>query len=74
VRRAGSHKQGVLETGLATSVRLMKDRVHLLRKLYAQSDRNAKTLRFLEAELAALKCEIASIQEMLPGKPSKLDA
>jgi hypothetical protein len=70
VRRAGSHKQGVLETGLANSVRLMKARVHLLGKLYAQSARNPKTLRFLEAELTALNSELVSIQEMLPRKPA----
>jgi two-component system chemotaxis response regulator CheB len=69
VRRAGSHKQGVLETGLATSLRLMKDRVQLLNKLYAQSGRNSKTLQFLEAELLGLNSELASIQEMLPRKP-----
>jgi chemotaxis response regulator CheB/uncharacterized small protein (DUF1192 family) len=70
VRRAGSNKQGVLETGLATSVRVMKDRAHLLKKLHDQSGRNAKTVAFLDAEIAALDSEIAAIQALLPKKPA----
>lgn len=67
VRRAGSMKRGVLETGLAKSVRLMKDRLRLLASLYEQSRDNPKTSRFVKAEIAALKREIASIQRLIPG-------
>ena len=66
VRRAGSTKRGVLETGLASSVRLMKDRVHLLRKLHLQSQRNPKTSRFLKSEIAALDREIEVIRRLIP--------
>ncbi len=71
VRRAGSSKQGVLETGVASAVRLLKDRASLLEKLYAQSRANPKTARFLEAEITALAQEIASIKRMLPEEPIK---
>jgi two-component system chemotaxis response regulator CheB len=66
VRRAGPHKQGVLETGLASAVRLMKDRARLLTRLYAQSRGNPKTERFLNAEITALEEDIANIKRMLP--------
>ena len=65
VRRAGSQKRGVLETGLATSVRLMKDRLRLLAKLDEQSRTNPKTSRYVKAEIAALGREIASIQRLI---------
>ena len=61
----------VLETGLATSVRLMKDRLRLLASLYAQSRENPKTSRFVKAEIAALNREIAAIQRLVPGDRSK---
>ncbi len=67
VRRAGSTKKGVLETGLATSVRLMSDRLRLLTKLHEQSLRNPKTARFIRAEIQALGREIARIQRLIPG-------
>ncbi|HVW28087.1 MAG TPA: hypothetical protein VHC69_22140 [Polyangiaceae bacterium] len=68
VRRAGSIKKGVLETGLASSVRLMKDRLHLLGKLRKQSRGNPRTARFIDAELAALEREIVAFQRMVPIK------
>lgn len=67
MRRAGPHKEGVLETGLATSVRLMKDRVRLLARLYDQSRDNPKTRHFLEDEIAALAADIADIERMIPS-------
>lgn len=66
VRRAGSMKSGVLETGLAWSVRLMKERLRLLGNLQAQSRRNPKTSRFIKAEIAALNRELADIQRSFP--------
>jgi hypothetical protein len=66
VRRAGRYKRGVLETGLASSVRLMKDRVHLLAKLHAQSRNNPRTAHFLDAEIKALAQDIGYIQRMIP--------
>jgi two-component system chemotaxis response regulator CheB len=66
VRRAGRTKRGVLETGLASSVRLMKDRLRLLTKLNEQSQGNRKTARFIQAEIAALDREIASIHKLIP--------
>jgi two-component system chemotaxis response regulator CheB len=58
VRRAGAYKEGVLETGLASALRLMKDRAILLAKLRAQSRNNPKTSAFLESEIAALDHEL----------------
>lgn len=71
VRRAESTKKGVLETGLASSVRLMKDRLQLLGKLQKQSQRNPKTAGFINAEIAALEREIVSIQRLIPFKGGK---
>lgn len=71
VRRAGSMKKGLLETGLASSVRLMKDRLHLLGKLERQSRKNPKTARFIHAEITALEREIVAIQRLMPFKRGK---
>ena len=68
VRRAGSLKRGVLETGLASSIRLMKDRARLLAKLSAQSERNPRTMEFLDAECAALERDIDRVRRMLPTR------
>ena len=65
VRRAGRYKEGVLETGLASAVRLMKDRAALLAKLYAQSRDNPKTSAFLASEIAALDRELAAIRALI---------
>lgn len=65
VRRAGAYKEGVLETGLASALRLMKDRVALLAKLRAQSSGNPRTAAFLASEIAALDRELQSVQELL---------
>ncbi len=68
VRRAGSHKEGVLETGLASSVRLMRQRVRLLSKLFAQSRDNPRTSHFLKAEISALERDIERIRRLIPAE------
>jgi hypothetical protein len=70
VRRAGSRKQGILETGLASALRLIKERVRLLDKVYEQSRRNPKTLSFLRAEMAALDRDVGRIRRMLTRRVS----
>jgi two-component system chemotaxis response regulator CheB len=72
VRRAGSMKKGVLETGLASSVRLLKDRVHLLKKLETQSRKNPRTARFINAELSALEREIVGLRRLASSKGRKV--
>jgi hypothetical protein len=75
-----ARRKAMLETGLAVSVRTLKERVALLVRLIGQSKRNPKTDKFLSAELAALKLDLRSIQKLLdlataeadehlPGKP-----
>jgi two-component system, chemotaxis family, protein-glutamate methylesterase/glutaminase len=54
-----------LETGLAVSVRLLKERVALLARLIAQSKRNPETHQFLSAEMIQLELELRSIQALL---------
>jgi two-component system chemotaxis response regulator CheB len=73
VRRAGGYKQGVLETGLASALRLMKDRATLLAKLYAQSRNNPKTAAFLVSEIAALDHELALVRELIGAPHVKVD-
>ena len=54
-----------LETGLALSVRTLKDRVALLVRLIDQSKRNPETHRFLATEMIALETDLRSIQALL---------
>jgi chemotaxis response regulator CheB len=54
-----------LETGLAVSVRMLKDRVGLLTRLIKQSQRNPRTLEYLSAELAALEVDLRSVQNLV---------
>ena len=68
VRRTGSNSKRVLETGLASALRLMRDRARLFAKVYNISDRNAKTRSFLKAEITALDREIVRLREMLPAR------
>jgi hypothetical protein len=68
VRRAGAYKEGVLETGLASALRLMKDRAILLTKLQAQSRNNPKTSAFLASEIAALDNELALLRRLIAEK------
>lgn len=72
VRRAGSRGNRVLETGLASSVRFLRERAAMLSSLHEQSAGNTKTARFLADELAALKGEIEDIQRLIAG-PAKRD-
>jgi|GEM_PF-1249906 len=54
-----------LETGLAVSVRTLRDRVALLVRLMAQSKRNPETHQFLSTESIALELDLHSIQSLL---------
>ena len=60
-----ARRKAMLETGLALSVRTLKERVALLVRLIDQSKRNPKTYEFLSTELAALKLDLSSIQKLL---------
>jgi two-component system, chemotaxis family, protein-glutamate methylesterase/glutaminase len=60
-----ARRKAMLETGLAVSVRTLKERVALLVRLVGQSKRNPKTYEFLSAELAALKLDLRAIQKLL---------
>lgn len=53
-----------LETGLATSVRTLKERVALLVRLMVQSTRNPETHQFLSTEMTALEADLRSIQSL----------
>jgi chemotaxis response regulator CheB len=54
-----------LETGLAVSVRMLKERVALLGRLLAQSQRNPGTHQFLSSEIISLERDLRSIQALL---------
>ena len=54
-----------LETGLAVSVRILKERVDLLIRLIGQSQRNPSAEKFLSQELSSLEFEARSIQTLL---------
>ncbi len=54
-----------LETGLAVSVRLLKERVALLVRLIAQSKGNPETHQFLTTEMIALELDLRSTQALL---------
>src|SRR5262245_5950631 len=60
-----ARRKAVLETGLAVSVRTLRERVALLVRLLSQSKRNPQTYEFLSTELAALKLDLRSIQKLL---------
>ena len=66
VRRAGSLKKGVFETGLATALRLMEERTRLLKRLYTQSRGNPNTAQFLEAEITSLDRELQRLHGLVP--------
>jgi hypothetical protein len=61
------------ETGLASALRLMRDRATLLAKLYAQSRDNPKTSKFLASELTALDHELALVRELIGAQPGRVD-
>lgn len=53
------------ETGLAVAVRTLRDRAALLVRLDEQSSRNPGTREFLRNELASLRSDIQSIDDLL---------
>ena len=53
------------ETGLAASVRMLKERVKLFQRLREQSMRNRGTHEFLTTELAALREDLRATQALL---------
>ena len=53
------------ETGLAVAVRTLRDRAALLVRLGEQSSRNPGTHQFLINELASLRRDIQSIDDLL---------
>ena len=60
-----ARRKAVLETGLAVSVRTLRERAALLVRLLSQSTRNPQTYEFFSRELAALKLDLRSIQKLL---------
>jgi chemotaxis response regulator CheB len=60
-----ARRQTELETGLAVSARMLKERISLLVRLIAQSKNNPTTHQFLSAELIALERDLSSIQVLL---------
>ncbi|WP_447602921.1 chemotaxis protein CheB [Nitrospira sp. Nam80] len=54
-----------LETGLAVSVRMLKERVGLLMQLIKQSQRNPRTLKYLTTELTALELDLRTVQNLV---------
>ena len=55
----------VFESGLATSVRMLTERVALFRRLITQSTRNVDTRDFLIAQLATLQEDLQATQKLL---------
>jgi len=60
-----ARRKTMLETGLAVSVRTLKERVALLVRLIGQSKRNPETYEFLSTEMATLELDLRSIQKLL---------
>jgi chemotaxis response regulator CheB len=56
------------ETGLEVAVRTLRDRAALLVRLVDQSSRNPGTCEFLMNELASLKHDIESVDDLLKAK------
>jgi two-component system chemotaxis response regulator CheB len=54
-----------LETGLAVSSRMLKERVALLGRLLSQSKNNLGTYQFLSSEIISLERHLHSIQTLL---------
>ena len=54
-----------LEGGVASAVRLLKDRIALLVRLVEQSKGNEATHRYLSTELTALRGELRSVEHLL---------
>ena len=60
-----ARRKPALETGLAVSVRTLKERIDLLLRLIAQSKRNPETHHFLSTEMLALEVDLRSIHVLL---------
>ncbi len=60
------------ETGLTVAVRTLRDRAALLVRLVGQSSRNPGTREFLKNELASLRREIQSIDDLVKADLAKI--
>jgi two-component system, chemotaxis family, protein-glutamate methylesterase/glutaminase len=60
-----ARRNAELESGLASAVRGLKDRIALLTRLIAQSKGNEATHRYLSMELQALHGELRSVENLL---------
>jgi hypothetical protein len=60
-----ARRQTELETGLAVSVRMLKERLALIVRLIDQSKNNPRTRQFLSTEMTALEGDLRSIQALL---------
>lgn len=60
-----ARRNAELETGLASAVRLLKERISLLIRLVAQSQGNEETHRYLSTELKSLRTELRSVETLL---------
>ena len=63
--RRGTH----FETGMAVAVRTLRARSSVLVRLLEQSWRNPGTREFLIKELASLKCDLSSIEDLVKDVP-----
>ena len=61
-----ARRNAELESGLASAVRLLKDRIALLVRLVVQSKGNEATHRYLCTELTSLRGELQSVESLLP--------
>jgi len=68
-----ARRKAMLETGLAVSVRTLKERVALLVRLLDQSKRNPQTYEFLSTELSTLKLDLRSIEKLLDLATARAD-
>lgn len=66
-----ARRSGRLESGIAASVRMLKDRVELLSRLRAQSGDNSGTSDFLGEELTVLKRDLESVARLLESAPAR---
>ena len=57
------------ETGVAVAVRTLRARAAVLVRLAEQSWRNPGTREFLMNELASLKCDLRSIEDLVKDVP-----
>jgi hypothetical protein len=60
-----SRRKAQLESGMAFSVRFVRERVALLAQLLVQSKKNPGTSQFLAAEMIALQRDLASLEALV---------